>query len=611
MPFEEKRSKMGTVPREPEATAWTVPVLRNSQATPGFTRLLHGLLIGAVTFCMTPRAHAQEPVEPAQISAAIDQLLSTDPAALVARLAALRDEAAAQAEAAAAARAEADAIAARQQEAQARLDALLAHVTALGTAIGGLVTAETAEAMKAEAAEAATAAAMKEAQAAMTPAADFKNFNDHVKPLLEAHCMDCHNLDRARGGLSMSTYASILQGGSSGAVITKGDPDGSRLFRLITHQEEPVMPPSGDKIPVEAIELLRAWIAAGAPENAESTPMAMSAPAPAEEMEIFVAASFDGPPPVPEAPLAEPHLQEGRGVVARAVAPSGRAPIAATGGDRQVLLYDVEAQQLLGALPFPEGDIFSLTFSVNGALLLAGGGQAGDQGIVALYDVRTGARTGTYGQYYDTVLASDISPDHTMIAAGGPNNVVRVYEVGSGEVRYALDKHTDWIQAVKFTPDGEVLATGDRAGNLYLWQAANGRPVEELRGHEGAIHAMAYTYDSALLVTAGADGTVQVWDTWEFKRVRSFSAHSGGVLNVDVSKDGHIVTTGVDNKTKLWDLEGTEIRTLAELPDWGYQAKFAWDAGFVLAGSWDGAVRVVNTESGETVATWFTNPAAG
>ena len=600
-----KRSKRGTVPSE-SPSAWTVPFFRKTLHT-----TLHAFVAVALVFGVTPAVRAQEAPAPAQIDAALDQLLQTDPAALVKRLGELRSEAQQQTEAAAAARAEADALAAKQQETQARVDALLAHVKALGISVAGLVTTEQAEAMKTEAVAAAKEAAMKEAQAAMTPAADFKNFNDHVKPVLEEHCMGCHNLDRAKGGLSMSTFASIMQGGSSGAVITKGDPDGSRLFRLITHQEEPNMPPSGDKIPDEAIETIRAWIAAGAPENAQATPMAMKEAAPAEEDALFVAASFDGPPPMPEAALAAPHQLDGRGVVARAVATSGRAPLAAVGGDRQVLLYNVNQDTLMGALPFPEGDIYTMTFSLNGALLLVGGGQEGDKGIVALYDVRTGERKGSYGHYYDTVLAADISPDHKMIAAGGPNNVVRVYDVDSGEVLYALDKHTDWIQAVKFTPDGEVLATGDRAGNLYLWQAANGRPVEELRGHEGAIQAMAYTYDSTILVTAGADGTVQEWDTWKYKRIRSFSAHSGGVLNVDVSKDGQIVTTGVDQRTKLWNLEGKEVKTLAELPDWGYQAKFADEGSVVLSGSWDGAVRVVNTESGETVATLFTNPVAG
>lgn len=433
-------------------------------------------------------------------------------------------------------------------------------------------------------------------------------YQQHVVPILESTCFRCHNDDRTRGGLNMTTFAKLMDGGSSGPVVEPGRPDGSRLYQLATQNAEPKMPPSGSPLEDGDLKVLMDWIAAGALENADSEAMKV-AKLETKKGPVFVAAEqVDGPPPMPEVDLPLPTPSERRGVVARAVASSPTAPLVAVGGDGEVILYDLENFKVLGALLFPEGDIYTLTFSLNGELLLAGGGEEGDHGAAALFSVRKANRLGVFGKAYDTVLAADISPDHELIAVGGPSRAVRVYSAKTGEELYKLDKHTDWIYAVKFTPDGEVLSTADRAGNLHMWQAANGRPVEALSGHNGPIHDLDYTYDSVYLVSAGEDGQVMIWDTWKFNQVRRFKAHDSGVLSVNVSKDGHIVTSGKDGLTKRWDLNGKNLSTYEKQPDWSYQARFGAQGNFVLAGSWTGEIAVWKTDSGERVAKLETSP---
>lgn len=557
--------------------------------------LLRGALCLALIAMPPPAPRAEGPA----IDQALDQLLRVDPAALLARVEALRAEAAAQAEEAARLRAEADRMEAEAEAQAARLETLTAGAEALARALGLAAPPPAPMAMAAE-------------EAAPDPdqADPMTNFQDHVLPIFRAHCASCHNPDRRRGGLAVTTAALVLEGGGSGAVVVPGDPDGSRLLRLVTHAEEPVMPPSGDPIPAEEIEVIRRWIADGAPANASAKRMAKAAPDdPAGGGAIHVAATFADTPPLPEAALPAASPLPGRAAVARAVDTSPRAPLLAVGGKREVHLYHTETRALLGALPFPEGDVYTLAFSVNGELLAVGGGEEGQAGLCAVYEIRTGARVGAYGDYYDTVLAADISPDHRMIALGGPNRRVRVYAADDGRPLYTLDAHTDWIQALKFTPDGEVLATADRAGGLYLWQAANGRPVEQLRGHEGAIHALAYTPDSVHLASAGQDGTVQIWDTWKYSRVRSFKAHDAAVLGLDIGPDSRLVTVGADRRTRVWTLEGKEEQKLEDLPDWGYRAHFTADATLVAIGTWDGAITLWQPATGEIVAALSTHPA--
>jgi hypothetical protein len=435
-------------------------------------------------------------------------------------------------------------------------------------------------------------------------------FDEHIAPILQAKCAMCHNDSNASGGLSLATHASAIKGGSSGVVINPGDPDGSRLFRLISGAEEPKMPPSGSPLEPAQLETIRAWIASGAPLNAEEAAKMAKAMQKAKPQTTASAApvTLDGPPPMPEVELAQAKARSVKAIVARAVAVSSYAPLMAIGGDRQVLLYHLDTGELLGALPYEEGDIYTLTFSVNGELLLAGGGQEGASGCTALWNIKTAERLGTFGSAYDTVLAADISPDHLFVAQGGPEKIVRIYAVDGGTELFKLESHTDWITRVRFSPDGELLATADRAGGLYLWQAANGRPVESLSGHEGAIHDMAYTYDSNVLATAGEDGSIQLWDTWKYKRIRRIGAHNGAVLGVHFSRDGELVSSGTDGLVKRWGQDGKELAKYEGLGDWGYQARFGLKDTLVLAGNWNGSIYAWDRVSAERKAEFTTQP---
>ena len=437
------------------------------------------------------------------------------------------------------------------------------------------------------------------------------NYLEHVFPIVEQRCMKCHRDDKREGGLSLATFTQAMDGGSSGRVVTPGDPDGSRMLRLVMMIEEPFMPPKGKTLTDDQIMSIREWIESGARKDTDTKVTLAKATEPTAPKEIFIAAIIgDGPPPMPKIALAPVASVNPRALPARAIASSPTAPLVAIGGDRQIALYELDGLSLIGALPFPEGDIYSLTFSLNGELLLAAGGQEGASSAAILWDVRKGERVGSYGRGYDTILAADISPDHRMIALGGPDRIVKVYDTANEELLYDLKTHTDWIYAVKFSPDGELLASADRAGNLLLWQAANGRFVEALKGHTGPIYDLAYTHDSNVLASASHDGKIFYWDTWAYKKIRNFQGHSGETLSVDFNRQNQLVSSGRDGQTKTWDLAGKNVAVYEALGDWAYRARFAKDGALVLSGDWGGRILVWNAASKERMAEFTTNPAA-
>ncbi len=89
-----------------------------------------------------------------------------------------------------------------------------------------------------------------------------------VKPLLRQRCFACHGALKQESSLRLDTVASMIKGGDSGPVISPAAPAESLLLqRLTATDSDQRMPPEQDGEPLTTaqIELLRAWISAGAP----------------------------------------------------------------------------------------------------------------------------------------------------------------------------------------------------------------------------------------------------------------------------------------------------------------------------------------------------------
>lgn len=445
---------------------------------------------------------------------------------------------------------------------------------------------------------------------ALSPAGEAAKttYDDHVTPILREKCFSCHNPDRDRGGLVLTAYSDLMEGGGSGEVITPGDPDASRLYLLVTHQEQPHMPPKSDKLPAGNLEILRKWIAGGALENAGSKARVVAKPKLSLSVSTPSAGRPEGPPPMPENLIYHGVVRTERPGTTLSVATSPWAPLIALGGQKQVLLYHVETLELLGVLPFPEGLPCVLEFSRNGSLLLAGGGHGARAGRVVVWNVKTGERVFEVGDELDVVLAADLSSDQSRIALGGPGKVVRVYSTADGKLIGEMRKHTDWILALEFSPDGVLLATGDRAGGLRVWEAHTQREYLALDGHDQAITDLSWRADSNVLASASEDGTVRLWEMERGRQVKRWGAHGGGVLSVEYTHDGRLVTCGRDQRVKTWKPDGGGLRTFEAFSDIATAVTFSHDGSRVVGGDFNGNVRVWNAEDGKRLGTLLINP---
>lgn len=87
-------------------------------------------------------------------------------------------------------------------------------------------------------------------------------FEKDIRPILKAHCFDCHGEGEAlKGGLDLRLRRLMLKGSDNGPVVVPGKPDRSALFKMVATGE---MPKREKKLTREQVALIKAWIADGA-----------------------------------------------------------------------------------------------------------------------------------------------------------------------------------------------------------------------------------------------------------------------------------------------------------------------------------------------------------
>ncbi|MBM3982028.1 MAG: hypothetical protein FJ304_17550 [Planctomycetes bacterium] len=436
------------------------------------------------------------------------------------------------------------------------------------------------------------------------------NYEDDVLPIMKQSCTNCHGNDKQKGGLNLATYAAMQQGGSSGAVVVPGNPGKSRIYSLSAHLDEPKMPPSGNKIADAQLATLKLWVEQGARQNAGSKTVVTPMPGADIGLKSVVKGRPPGPPPMPTIGKLklDPVVVARRPGAVLALATSPWAPLVAVGGQKQVILYNTDDNQLVGFIPFEHGQINSIKFSRNAKFILVAGGKGGQSGKAVLYKVEDGSKVLEVGIENDAILAADISADQTQIAVGSPSKLVRIYSTTDGKVLHEIKKHTDWVCAVEYSPDGVLLATGDRNGGVFVWEAHTGREYFSLRGHTGMITDVSWRDDSNVLATCSEDATVKLWEMENGGNTRNWAAHAGGTASVKFTHDGKLATTGRDKGTALWDQNGAAQKTFTAFPDLGLKVAVTHDNARVIAGDWGGVVRSWAAADAKLIATLDANP---
>lgn len=111
-------------------------------------------------------------------------------------------------------------------------------------------------------------------------------YEEDVQPIFNRTCNSCHSGIVQLGGLQVTAYEPLMTGSFTGTVVLPGDVANSRLWYMIDTNRMPLI---GSLTQADK-QIIRDWIAAGAPEKRPPAPARAAAapPAPAQEAGLWL-----------------------------------------------------------------------------------------------------------------------------------------------------------------------------------------------------------------------------------------------------------------------------------------------------------------------------------
>lgn len=415
-------------------------------------------------------------------------------------------------------------------------------------------------------------------------------YEKEVETIFLKRCTTCHSGSVKEGRFDLGSYEGLVKGGKRGTAIVPGKSESSLLYKLVTRQQRPHMPPKGEPaITPEEIAIVKLWIDQGA-----------KAPTGVRERPKIVV----GLPPANVHPV-------------RAVAVSPDKSAVAAGRGNQIHIYDAGSGTHIRTLINPSlktadgkqvkaahlSIVDSLAWSPNGKYLVSGSFQE-----VAVWDPLTGQLRHKIGGFAHNVVALTFSLDSKLLgAAGGEPTVegeVKVFETGTWkQIMEVKNGHSDTVYGLAFSPDHTKVATGSADKFVKVWEVPSGKFIKSFEGHTHHVLDVGWMADGKLLASAGGDNTVKIWDYEKGEQTRTINAHGKQVTRlVFVGKKSEFLTAGGDNQVKAFNASnGGNIRNFTGSTDYVYAVGASPDGGLVAAGGEEGIVRVYNGSNGQLV----------
>ena len=202
------------------------------------------------------------------------------------------------------------------------------------------------------------------------------------------------------------------------------------------------------------------------------------------------------------------------------------------------------------------------------------------------------------GLFADRVNAVRFSPDgKTLATAGGElsrSGDILFIEAATGKITQTWkEKHSDSVLCLDFSPDGKKLASGAADKIVRVTEVATGKQLNLLEGHTHHVTAVAFRSDGRVLASAGAEGTVVTWDMIIGERKRKIEGWTKEVTSLQfIGATNQLITSAGDNRVRIVNDEGNEIRNIPDLPDYMQAAVSTPNGTTLVAGGEDSLLRI-------------------
>ncbi|MBW3543439.1 MAG: WD40 repeat domain-containing protein [Planctomycetes bacterium] len=233
----------------------------------------------------------------------------------------------------------------------------------------------------------------------------------------------------------------------------------------------------------------------------------------------------------------------------------------------------------------------SLAFLPTSSQILAGNAN----GVLAIFDGKTGRRVVQWPGHVGEVLRVAVSPDGALAASAGADKSVIVWHLDTRKPRHTFQGIPIRKQALAFSADGRWFASVAWRGAVEVRDVRDGAVVSNLLAPNVRQRGgMAFNPGGTMLYTAGSQQTVFAWHLQSGQLGRGFGRPTGhDEVPLALSGNGRYLAAGDTWRgVEIHDLHKNQTVALKEeQPGLMFALAFTPDGDALASGAQDGTVR--------------------
>jgi WD40 repeat protein len=237
-------------------------------------------------------------------------------------------------------------------------------------------------------------------------------------------------------------------------------------------------------------------------------------------------------------------------------------------------------------------------------------GQRAVSGVVWIWDAQLGEVLHKSRVGVKPLDSIDWADDGSAIYVGSWDGLVHRLDLEGKETKQYRVLDDSGIYTAVITVDvsanGKWIACGTKDRTIRIWDSESGEAVATLAGHGGFVNEVRFRTNDSLISTS-VDGMLRVWDWRSMKCERLLRGHEGSIPAAAISPDGQsIFSVGRDRTLRQWDLLTKHARPMqSRLEAEGcYTTEYSNDGKRIYVACYDGHLRVIDAQSGDTVEKW-------
>ncbi|CDO95187.1 unnamed protein product [Kluyveromyces dobzhanskii CBS 2104] len=207
-----------------------------------------------------------------------------------------------------------------------------------------------------------------------------------------------------------------------------------------------------------------------------------------------------------------------------------------------------------------------------------------------------------------------ISPNGELIAISQDTNIL-IFDVLSSTITKLTTTHMGCINCLCWSPDSKCIASGSEDFTIEITHVLYGR-IRRLMGHTAPVISICYNSRGNILCSSSVDESIKEWHVLSGTALKTMSAHSDPVVSIDIPKyDSSVLSSGsYDGLIRIFDTEsGHCLKTLTYDKDWISEdgvvpistVKFSKNGKLLLVKSLDNVVKLWDYTRGTVVRTFL------